>query len=134
MHINIKKEEKTMFKKVSIKFTDGSEKEIGFMATGATPIYFKKIFGKDLLKIFKNANEDADSTDLNVVDELAFVMSMQAEGANTSHLSVDDYCTWADKIETMELESKSNEIMSVYLGSTIGSSEPKKKAGKLTVK
>ena len=53
------------------------DREVDFVANAATPIYFKRIFHKDLFAEMMSAG---DSGDTESQFALAFVMAKQAEG------------------------------------------------------
>lgn len=104
-------------------------KEIKLAANAATPFRFKQLFGTDLLKIFqKSANSEEDSMSLaDVVSQLAYIMNKQAEGANMNDISMDDFYTWLEGFEAMDFVVAGEQIINVYLSSTITSVEAKKK-------
>ena len=104
-------------------------KEVKLAANAATPFRFKQLFGTDLLKIFqKSAESEEDRMSLtDVVSQLAYIMSRQAEGANMNDISMDDFFSWLEGFEAMDFVSAGEEIIGTYLASTQSSVTAKKK-------
>lgn len=111
-----------MFKKINI---DGREVELS--ANAATPFRFKQVFNKDLLAVFAD-EEKAQKEGLEVVSELAYIMSKQAEKADMTKLSFDDFLEWLEGFGPMAFVNSSEDIMSVYTDSTISTSTPSEEA------
>ena len=113
-----------MFKKVTI---DGNELE--FAANAATPFRYKQLFGDDLLRIFQESTESKEKeiTLSETVTQLAFIMNRQAEGVNMNTLSVDEFFTWLENFEPMEIVLVGQEIINTYLSSAQTSVVAKKK-------
>ncbi len=97
---------------------------ISFLSNGATPIFYKQIFNKDLLKEMTGDEFDVAS---DKVPELAFVMAKQAEKADMKMLSYDSYIDWLSQFSALDLALKGSEIAKVYIADSIPMEEPKKK-------
>lgn len=106
-----------MYKKIEI---DGKEME--FVANAATPYRYKQIFRKDLLTILGNENATGES--IEAVMELAFVMSKQAEKVDMNKLNYDEFIAWLEGFSPMAFIDKTEELLSVYTDSTVGTSTP----------
>jgi len=104
-------------------------KEIKLAANAATPFRFKQLFGLDLLRMFQQSTKSEDDQIVlaDVVSQLAYIMNKQAEGANMNAISMDDFFLWLEGFEAMDLVSAGEQIMNVYLSSTITSVDAKKK-------
>ena len=104
-------------------------KEIKLAANAATPFRFKQLFGSDLLRMFQQStkSEDDQMVLADVVSQLAYIMNKQAEGANMNDISMDDFFSWLEGFEAMDLVSAGEQIMNVYLSSTITRVDAKKK-------
>lgn len=107
-----------MYKKIMI---DGNEME--FVANAATPFRFKQVFHKDLLSIF-SSEESAQSQGVEAVTELAYIMARQAEKADMSKLSYDDFIAWLEGYAPMAFVETAEDILSVYTGTTESTSIP----------
>lgn len=111
----------------TIKLEGG--KEVKLAANAATPFRFKQLFGKDLLRIFNESSQN-ESEMIGLADtvtELAFIMNSQAEGKDMNALSLDEFYSWLEDFEPMDFVVKAEDIINVYLSSTIATAEAKKK-------
>lgn len=107
-----------MFKTLVI---DGKEME--FAANAATPFRFKQVFHKDLLGIL--GNEDKAQTEgIEVVTELAYIMHKQAEKADMNKLTYDEFIAWLEDFGPMAFVEPAEEIVGVYMGSMLSTSNP----------
>lgn len=104
-------------------------KEIRLAANAATPFRFKQLFGSDLLKLFQENSENKENNVYmaDVITQLAFIMSKQAEKADMNSLSMGEFYTWLEDYEPMDFIMKSEDIVNTYLSSTLMSVEAKKK-------
>lgn len=104
-------------------------KELKLAANAATPFRFKQLFNTDLLKIFRQSAENEENQlDLaDVVTQLAFIMSKQAEGANMNAISMDEFMSWLEDYEPMDFVTAAQQIIDVYMSSAVVSVEAKKK-------
>lgn len=100
------------------------KKTIGFLSNGATPLYYKMLFKKDLLSM-------VNGTDMEIaqdnIPELAFIMAKQADKADMSKLSFEQYVEWVSLFEALDLVMAGAEIAGVYIADSIPMEEPKKK-------
>lgn len=103
--------------------------EITLIANAATPFRFKQVFNTDLLTVFqKSTQSEEDNMILSeVVTQLAYIMSKQAEKADMNQLSLDDFYAWLEDYEALDFVNVGQEIINAYVASTIASSTPKKK-------
>lgn len=123
-----------MYKKIELSDPKGDLIEVEFLANAATPRRYKMIFREDLLTKFANAKIEKDGEsryDIDFLPELAFIMAMQAAAKTDSKIKLDklnesSFLDWLESFDSMELENKAEEIMSVYLGNTETSSDAKK--------
>lgn len=99
------------------------------LATGSTPIRYKLIFKKDLLKEFDGLATDIGKSE--TLSELAFLMSMQAQAqdkkCDLNKLNFEAYINWLDQFEPYAIEYASDEIIDLYTANLTTTSEPKKK-------
>lgn len=102
--------------------------EFSLIANAATPFRFKQIFGTDLLMVFqKSTQSEEDGMILSeVVTQLAYIMHKQAEKADMNRLSIDDFYAWLEDYEPMDFVMVGQEIINVYMASTIPTSTAKK--------
>lgn len=81
-----------MLKEISI-----GARKVALLANGATPLYFKQTFNKDLIsKVYGSEDQIAEVNDC--APELAFIMAKQAEKMNNP----------AIKMEALNYEASSN--------------------------
>ena len=104
-------------------------KELKLAANAATPFRYKQLFGDDLLRIFQESTESKEKeiTLSETVTQLAFIMNRQAEGVNMNTLSMDEFFTWLENFEPMEIVLVGQEIINTYLSSAQTSVVAKKK-------
>lgn len=104
-------------------------KEIKLAANAATPFRYKQLFNTDLLRIFQQSTQGEEEQMIlaDVIPQLAYIMNKQAEGANMNDISMDDFYTWLEGFEAMDFVVAGEQIINVYLSSTITSVEAKKK-------
>lgn len=107
--------------------TAGS-KQIDLRASGATPIYFKTVFHKDIITALKSM--DNEETVQEYAPELAYIMNQQAAGSNMAMLNYDTFIEWLDQFEPLDLVMAAKDIVTVYLASAKQTATPKKKAVK----
>ena len=91
----------------------------------ATAIRYKQLFHRDLLMQFKGM--DIDNFEADIVKELAFVMTQQAQGADFRQVSFDDYVEWLARYEEQELLQAAASIINVWIQNTATAVQPKKK-------
>jgi hypothetical protein len=103
---------------------------VPMLANAATPLRYKQLFGKDLMTEFQGAQDDQAKV-VESIPELAFIMAMAAkakEGKQDINLiNQAKYMEWLEQFDPMDLPMASEQIVNLYLGNTITSSEPKKK-------
>lgn len=123
-----------MYKVISMLTEDEQPIDVPFLANAATPFRYKSIFGKDLLVLFQTSANESGVYNIDFVSELAFVMAMQAKAKNgevdLNKLNQDKMLEWLEQFGGFELYAHANDIMDVYLGNTIVTSDEKKKVRK----
>lgn len=104
-------------------------KELKLAANAATPFRYKQLFGEDLLRIFQESteNKEKEITLSETVTQLAFIMNRQAEGVNMNTLSMDEFYSWLENFEPMEIVLVGQDIINTYLSSAQTSVVAKKK-------
>lgn len=118
-----------MFKEISI-----GARKVGMLANGATPLYYKQTFHKDLIsKVYNSEDQVGEVNDC--APELAYIMAMQAAkekdpSIRMNELNYDSFIGWLEGFEATSLIFKADEIMDVYFYDGKPSAEPKKKPGK----
>lgn len=101
-------------------------KTVPLQANGATPLWFKQLFHKDIIALMNGAGDDIEKvTDL--APELAYVMAKQAEKADMTKASKEDFMTWLEDFEALDIIVSANEIIETYIANQITSVEGKKK-------
>lgn len=110
-----------MFKELTV-----GAKKIAFLSNGLTPIFYKQLFGTDLLQQLTQNGEFEIAGDK--VPELAYVMAMQGKKADMTKLSIEGYYEWLADFEPLDIVVHGSEIAKVYLSNSLPSVDPKKKA------
>lgn len=101
-------------------------KQISFTSNGATNLFYKQFFHKDLLKEISTDGKDMEiATDS--IPELAFIMAKQADKADMMRLTTDMYIEWLELFGAFDLALMGKDIFNVYLADSMASEEPKKK-------
>ena len=109
-----------MFKEIEI-----GGKQVAFLANGATPLFYKQFFKKDLLKLMSEGEGLEVATEN--IPELGFIMAKQADKADMMRLTQAQYVEWLSLFEPLDLTLKGDEIVGVYVGNSIPMEKPKKK-------
>lgn len=104
--------------------------EVILAANAATPYRFKQLFGEDLFKIFSDSTNKTEQENISLTDtvmKLTYIMMKQAQKADMALLSEDDFFSWLEGYDPMDIILVGDEIIELYMGSTQGSIQPKKK-------
>ena len=104
------------------------ERMVEMAATAASPVHYRQLFKRDALRTFEKIQsgemDKADSIDL--FNELGFIMAMTAKRADMFKLTQEDYISWLEGFDYMDLIDASDAIANVYFNNRIQTSEPKK--------
>lgn len=98
-------------------------KEMGLSANAATPFRYKQVFNSDLFAVLGNEKR-AEEEGAEVVTKLAYIMHRQAEKADMSKLSEDDFITWLEEFSAMAFVNSAEDIINAYMDSTTGTATP----------
>lgn len=106
------------------------DKIVPMLANGATPIRYRMIFGKDLMREFEGAQSDSGKATSSIA-ELAFIMSKAAEAQNggkaMSTLNLESYVEWLEQFEPLDLAMAAEAVIDLYMGNQNTLSDVKKK-------
>lgn len=108
------------------EITIGKE-SIPMKSNAATPIRYRQVFHKDILKELSEAEKNT-ALAMDSISQLAFVMAMAGSGVDMAQLNEEKYIAWLEQFETFDFINASEAIVDVYLGNTTTTSEAKKKA------
>ena len=100
-------------------------KTINLTANGATPLFYKQFFHKDLLKEI-STSDDGLVLASDSVPELAFIMAKQSDKADMLHLTQDMYIEFLSLFDALELPLAGQEIFGVYVANSMPTEEAKK--------
>lgn len=107
--------------------------EVTLEANAGTPIRYRNVFGRDLLTLIHEGTKE-DGIDLTVASEvapeLAYVMAKTAEKADMSKINKNEWLTWLEQFEPLDLINATEEIFGAYFGDAMTNVEPKKKERK----
>lgn len=107
-----------MFKTVTI---DGEGMELA--ANAATPFRYKQVFKSDLFAVLGNEKK-AEEEGVEAVTKLAYIMYHQAKKSDMGKLNEDDFIAWLENYSAMAFINASDEIISVYMDSSVGTATP----------
>lgn len=88
-------------------------REVKLAANAATPFRFRQMFKKDLLQILGN-EEKAEAEGIDAVSGLAFIMAKQAEGADISKMTENDFIAWLEEFGPMAFIESAQDILEAY--------------------
>lgn len=119
-----------MYKEISIG--KKTPRKLALLANGATPLFYKQIFNRDLLQYLTEDGSDEGSMEIasDKIPELAYIMARQAEKADMQKLSFEDYMQWLEGFEALDLTMNAAAIANVYISDSIPSVSQKKRSGK----
>ena len=100
-------------------------REIEMAANAASPFYYKEIFKEDFL-----LKAQETPPDVNIFVKMGFIMAKQAEKSFSEmmKLPAEEFFTWLDQFEPMDVLNAAGEISNLYMGQTESSSIPKNEA------
>jgi len=103
------------------------EMEIGVVANGYSPIFYRRLFGRDIMGQITNFN--LENPDDVFCAELLFCMKEQAERErkDLSNVTQDDFYEWVESLDSNMIMFAAGDIIAFYLGQTKTASKPKKK-------
>lgn len=118
-----------MYKEIKV-----GEKLVPMLANAATPIRFRQVFGKNLLRYF--LGEESQDEVAAMTGELAYVMAKAGEGADMNRLNLDDYTTWLEGFDAMDFVDPETvaQIIKLYQGNMETGSTAKKNQGRPNAK
>lgn len=99
--------------------------DVNMSANAMTPVLFRRLFHKDFM-----TESQSKQLDLNLFQELGFVMAMQGTDKTLKELqdlTVDDYYEWLLGFEALDIMKAVNDIFALYSGQTGSTSQAKKK-------
>ena len=101
-------------------------KTISFTANGATPLFYKQFFGKDLLKEI-TTTDDGLVLASDSIPELAFIMAKQSDKADMLHLTQEMYIEFLSLFDALDLPLAGEDIFGVYVANSTPTEPAKKK-------
>lgn len=106
------------------------DKDVMMRSSATTAIRYRNIFHEDIMKELMEM--DPKKMDANVIEKiqkLGYIMARSAEHADMKTLTEDGFVEWLDQFETIDIIQASKDIMMLYLGNKLSSSELKKTEG-----
>ena len=106
------------------------ETDVMMRSSAATAIRYRNIFHGDIMKeLMEMDPEKMDAAVIEKIQKLGYVMARSAERADMTRLTEDDYMIWLDQFDTIDIMRASKDILMLYLGNKLSSSELKKTEG-----
>lgn len=104
-------------------------KEVPMMAMASINIYYRRIFGRDPIKI-QTAKDNDTGDRINLYMEMGFVMAkfyeLKADRKEMAKLNEDAYLDWLEQFEYADYVAAVGDIAEVYEGQTVSTSQEKK--------
>ena len=112
-------------------------KEVPMMAMASINIYYKRIFGRDPIKV--QATKDYDLGDqINLYLEMGFAMAkfyeLKADRKEMAKLNEDAYMDWLEQFEMMDMMTSFTDILDLWNIENLTHATAKKKNGRSTGK
>ena len=98
--------------------------EVPMRASAATPRTYRQVFGKDLLvelQIIKNAYENGEPIDIEVIENMAYLFAYQADPEGVKNID-----EWLDQFGMTDIYNAFEDIMTLWGGNAETTSEAKK--------
>ncbi|MBO5526390.1 MAG: hypothetical protein J5993_06540 [Clostridia bacterium] len=132
----------------SIRYKQLFKKEL----LGSITEIFEKVGSDELIRLMKDTGEEKKEEDnmspetlqtlikitgsgqLDTIQQMAYIMNMQAKNADMSKLSLEGYINWLDQFESFEFLTNSMEFIGLYMGNRETTSSQKKEVAQLTEK
>lgn len=106
------------------------ETEVMMRSSAATAIRYRNTFQEDIMKeLMAMDPEKMDAKVIEKIQKLGYIMARSAERADMTTLTEDDYLEWLDQFDTIDIMQASKDILMLYLGNKVSSSELKKTEG-----
>lgn len=106
------------------------ETEVMMRSSAATAIRYRNTFHEDIMKeLIEMDPEKMDAKVIEKIQKLGYIMVRSAERADMTTLTEDDYMNWLDQFDTIDIMRASKDILMLYLGNKLSSSELKKTEG-----
>ena len=105
------------------------DKTVAMAANAASPIFYKKLFHKDMLRVIASLMKTTEEEQMEAADtviELAFLLAATGEHRDMSKISEADYISWLEGFELMDILAATDDIVGVYFAQTKTDSEAKK--------
>lgn len=101
-------------------------KDIPMQANAATPVRYRQVFGKNLLPYFMGKASDEDAAEM--IGELAYIMALDASGADMTKLSYDGYVEWLEGFAPLDFVEADaiTALVNLYQGNEESLSDLKK--------
>lgn len=99
---------------------------VGMCASGLTRLYYRHTFHRDVMPLFRGEIPVDDQYDM--IQELAFIMAKEYDGADMTKLTEEEYMAWAGEFGALDLleEKTMTEILSVFQGNLATDADLKK--------
>lgn len=129
-----------MFTEIELTTVDEEKKSVAMTANAATVIRYKLVFGRDLQKditpviLSLNGKDTANDEeklgtlgdiDTEVMSKIAYIMHKQAV-KEVNKANVENYVAWLEEFSPMAFIESAADIISLYFGQKVGTSNPKK--------
>lgn len=103
------------------------DNDVLMRSSAATAIRYRNTFHDDIMKeLMAMDPEKMDAKVIEKIQKLGYIMARSAEHADMTALTEDDYLEWLEQFDTLDIMRASKDILMMYLGNKLSSSELKK--------
>ena len=98
------------------------DQAVPMLAMASAGIYYKQIFGEDILKLLSTDDDDLSADRLWATFKIGYVMAMFARyksGAEMRKLNEGTFCTWLDHFSNVDMIAAVPDILALYTGQQI---------------
>lgn len=102
-------------------------KEMRMVANGATPLYYRTFFGRDVFEDIQGALKGTRLKDVSSIERLAYTLARQGESVGKD-TSLEEWLASLD--DPMALIMAAGDIVTLWTGNRQTMSQAKKKSGR----
>ena len=104
------------------------DKEVPMLAMASVDIYYKQIFGDDILRIMTDAELFDNADRINAIQQMGFVMAKLAELKDPKEmraLNEDNYIEWLEQFSRGDMLTAYESMQELYMRQTKATSTEK---------
>ena len=114
-------QEGIMYKEIEI-----GNKKVGMLANGLSPILFNRVFHADFFSLSMNLGEGNEGATVDTFSKMGFIMAKQAEKKDLTKITEDEFFSWLEGFDPMDVPNAIRDIVDLYMTQTEGTAKAKK--------